>query len=229
MILNITKSLSKHLSSLISMETQNPQPNLPKHTHKILWSVAGFLLLVVIIGSAVWWQEIKKTQLTNNFVPHYDSKLGCYWSAEDLCGGSEENYINNNWKTYTNTEYGFEFKYPSNYLFEIEDAETFGNDIVFLVSTEGFKEDGSHFKTTVSVSDAPFDNFSEIKSDSDLIALDETRETINGVDWNIISLESKAHKNKFTLAVTTKNDWGYSVTSDQGKDNQILSTFKFTK
>jgi hypothetical protein len=183
---------------------QTPSPK----THKILWTVIGVLILVVMVGAAFWWKEIKTAQVP--CIPD--------------CGLGGENNQKANWKTYTNTEYGFEFKYPSVQLLEKQDVKAF-DDILFLIKTYESKEDGSRYKTTVSVSNAPFDNFAEIKNDTDFIVLAESKKIINGISWNIISLESKAYKNKFTLAVTVKNNLGFSIMSEYS--DQILSTFKF--
>ena len=91
------------------MENQNPteiqlDPKLTPHTHKILWSVIGVLLLVVVVGTYFWWQEIKKTvnseQITDN---------------SQLVSDNNSQASTSDWQTYTNTEYGFEFKIPKDW------------------------------------------------------------------------------------------------------------------
>jgi len=94
------------------METQTPnvQPDYPPDqpkpnwliSHKILYSVIGVLLLIVIVGAAYWWKMEKQT-------------------SENLQQANQNQETNPNstdsidWKTYMNTEYGFEFKYPTNW------------------------------------------------------------------------------------------------------------------
>lgn len=95
------------------MESQTPslQPNpeSPRSSwflsHKVLYSVIGVLLLVVIVGSA-WWQMAKQT--TENLQQANQNQE----VEEDVPGADAVIPYYNDWKTYTNTKYGFEFMYP---------------------------------------------------------------------------------------------------------------------
>ena len=112
------------------IQNLNPEPN-PKWFlgHKFLYSILGILILVVIGGSVAWWKIVNQTQLT--FEPHYDSKLGCEWVAEDLClNSTEKGTYTSTWKTYTNSQYGFEIQYPSN-LVPLENSGYFYKEANF--------------------------------------------------------------------------------------------------
>ena len=90
----------------MQIENQNPiPPNHPVLNHKVLYTVLGVLLLVLIAGSYFWWQEIKKSEI----------------SQEAPTLRSEQSDVPSDWKTYTNTDYGFEFKYPSYFIISSDD------------------------------------------------------------------------------------------------------------
>jgi len=87
--------------------------------------VIGVLLLVVVVGTYFWWQEIKKTQEADN--SQQEARL-----RQDFGGQS---VVPTDWKTYTNTEYGFEFKYPNEWTIE----DTFEKGAINLISPELLK------------------------------------------------------------------------------------------
>ncbi len=104
-------------------QIQNPQPNIPQQPkwylrHKFLWSLAGFLLLVVVAGSYFWWKEIKKSPFIPSMCPdgvteECKKNLSLFESTVEIMS----------WKTYTNTEYGFELKYPNDW--ELKSTNSF--------------------------------------------------------------------------------------------------------
>lgn len=78
-------------------ETVNPK------THKILWTVIGFLLLVVIFGSTAWYQTLQQVYcpVSSELTPCMDKSMAM-----------PHQNSTSTWKTYTSTQYGFELKYP---------------------------------------------------------------------------------------------------------------------
>jgi len=81
------------------MENKNKLDEILKlFTTKVLWTTIGVLLFVVVIGSVDWWYELKKEAAITQIAPTLRS---------------EQSDVPSDWKTYTNTEYGFEFKYPN--------------------------------------------------------------------------------------------------------------------
>ena len=68
----------------------------------MLWGYVFLFLVFAGIVAAVYWQQYGKNQ-NSNPQPAQEQK-------DEMA----------DWKTYTNTEYGFEFKYPSNYTVEQE-------------------------------------------------------------------------------------------------------------
>lgn len=77
------------------METNNkPDNHIDFFAPKVLWTIIGVLMFVVVVGSIAWYDVIKNT-------PKVDQQVTTNPTAE--------------WKTYSNNEYGFEFKYPSSY------------------------------------------------------------------------------------------------------------------
>jgi hypothetical protein len=133
------------------METNNqlnsPQkPQLePKKNwflrHEVLYSVICFLILVVIVGSAFWWQEIRKTELSGQQAVNSNQEI--------------QNSISD-WKTYTNSEYGFEFKYPNDWIV----SETNGTYPSLEVSSPSAAIGNAivGFRTTVIIQDVSSNN-----------------------------------------------------------------------
>lgn len=96
----------------------NPLPlELPrKHTRLILLIVAVFLVGILAIG--YFWYQNKQTP-----VPVKSQNLTVASSTNEFA----------DWKTYTNEEYGFEFKYPNDWILEAD------RDGVSLDSPENFR------------------------------------------------------------------------------------------
>src|SRR5690348_13267694 len=99
------------------METDNqnkPDNHIDFFAPKVLWLIIGILLLVVIIGASSWWQEVKKSEKIE--------KLPITCSRDYRCAPNVENSSNtadtSTWKTYSNAEFGFEFKYPTNWSYD---------------------------------------------------------------------------------------------------------------
>lgn len=96
------------------METNNQStnsPNLPKWmTPRVLWSVIGILLVVVVVGSVALWQVQKNEEesLRNTLLN----------SGNDLpifSGSNNPSDPTSTWKTYTNSAENLEFMYPNTF------------------------------------------------------------------------------------------------------------------
>lgn len=71
----------------------------PWLSYKVLYTVVVVLLVILVAGSVAWYQQQKQiAQDLNQAVPNTSTQ-----SQGELA----------NWKTYTNTQYGFEVKIPS--------------------------------------------------------------------------------------------------------------------
>jgi hypothetical protein len=91
------------------METNNQSGNhVDYFTPKILWSIIGFLLLVVIVGSVLWWQETKKTDQALN-----QQNTCLAGTPAEECNDNPAQNSTANWKTYSNSEFSYEFKHPA--------------------------------------------------------------------------------------------------------------------
>lgn len=109
------------------METQKPNiepPEQPKPkwflNHKFLYSVIGILLLIVIATSVALHQTAKRSPGPGEpCIPTVVRNLG----TDEYVGlsGCGTEITNSTWKTYTNTEYGFELKYPNGWLINFQD------------------------------------------------------------------------------------------------------------
>jgi hypothetical protein len=141
------------------------------------------------------------------------------------------------WKTYTNTEYGFTFKYPP-LLSQVKNADTSTKDTLdFLGSAEtsGGYDSGS---ISMWVHNKQFDP-SNIKGPlGDVIAVKKT--TIGNVDWYINDSEDEGCFGPMAYIVlgekTLQVNFAYCpkrAKTEFGNDSElikeILSTFKFTK
>jgi len=121
-----------------------------------------------------------------------------------------------NWKTYTNTQYGFEFKYPETYSYN----ETTNNNW-FPNSFEINMYDSNHAGFSLFINQPA-------SGGGDCDAVKRSIVNINGINmekadaYGFLSYSFKSGKNEFIFA--TLNFYESLVLVDQ-----ILSTFKFTK
>lgn len=142
-----------------------------------------------------------------------------------------------NWKTYTNTQYGFEFKYPKEYV--IKDGDNYAT--VYDPSRNvGVYGNQSFFIVFISQkTDQPLSQI--IKDRTDAYTLSEARSAIingisayEGVDLGMVSSYAVFVKNGSTLVeinFNSGNDNGLEKNKAAltGPQKLILSTFKFTK
>lgn len=134
------------------------------------------------------------------------------------------------WKTYTNTKFNFEFKYPS----DATVIERTGTGIFVLLKGQVIKQTGNYIFNL----SPPFKNGNTLdvyknawlEGDSGTF----TSETLAGNDaWKITGAyqnsKNESAKN-LTYHYFLKNDYAYLFAIENGTTGeQILSTFKFTK
>jgi hypothetical protein len=101
-------------------------------SHKFLYPVLGILLFVVIVGSVLWWKEIKLADLLQSGTACAQTKIYKPCSSQSIIVDDKKS-----WKTYTNTEYGFEFKYPATWVHD--DPEE--NDLTINLAPGRFGDD----------------------------------------------------------------------------------------
>ncbi len=181
------------------METKR-KPNISgneseHHHHKILYTVIGVLLLLLVLGAAALWQTqkviapITQQQQTN---PTAD------------------------WKTYSNAEYGFEFKYPATGAVESQEHSA-DTDFGIFVWPNVERADGTGLALRIYLSSRT-DREGTPTTFAGHSALISNQKSDIGLDFKRIIVAD--YKENADLVI----DVGPIAVFDQ-----ILSTFKFTE
>ncbi|MBI2062365.1 MAG: hypothetical protein HYT64_01610 [Candidatus Yanofskybacteria bacterium] len=219
----------------------NPKPDLslpelpPPHqifTHKFI----GVILILVALGAGasygIWmWGNQQATKSSTPCI-----KSICTNSIPPSCWCDSTGMDTKNWKTYTNPQYGFEFKYPAEY----SDQNVIGQYGVQTISFFDQKgDDDLKLRFQVSI-----DN--DISSGADpLTVLKEQPDKIftGPKDFKIgndlaekyqIKWEYRNNIHVHDFAVLEKGDKIYTFSNsglrpDRATFYQILSTFRFVK
>ena len=169
--------------------------------------IIGIIILAAIIGGAFLWMQKPKTPVTE----------------------VKNNSQTADWKTYTNTEYGFEIKHPSNY-------EPFGPVSGPVNGQVGFifedKSEQSDINNTfrININPTPL-NLAPEKIVSGPVAI-----IVDGIPAQHYKTKWKWDNKEYVLDyVEVKKGGSYYSFSDSGLKldaipfETILSTFKFTK
>jgi hypothetical protein len=209
------------------METKNqnqqPDNHIDYFAPKILWTIIAVLLLVVIVGSVAWWKEIKKAS-PDNPTTCAERKLA---EGEKCMEGVL--YVNDtrDWKTYTNTEYGFEFKYPTNSVID----ETIDNGYI-VVNARNFPEDDSpplkegQFYSQIYIAQREHE---KMPCSEFLVNLKKASVAGTSVVGYTGSLKEGAIGSGAGLCIEIPQKYTFIsvVAADQQLSDQILSTFRF--
>ncbi len=184
------------------METNNQSSKGFLHP-KVLWSVAAFLLAVVIVGSVFWWQEEKKAA-ENLKQANLTSPVE---KADNHKEGEEpETVLPDGTKVYHNDTHEFEIKIPSDWT-----ASSLGSsNEIFFNSKNGLE---MYFTNAPIV--------------ATLGATIQT-ETINGKTWSIAYSETSGWYYETTSeGKTYVFQPGGKAGPNNKLDASILSSFKF--
>jgi hypothetical protein len=188
----------------------NPKPEVP-HSHKVLIYVfVGFFALAVIAGIYYW-------QTTSNLPSTFDLPKH---KVQDSTA---------TWKTYSNSQYGFSFKYPNNWSLGGEPV-SYGNNTGInteISSSPGHPEfdiEIFNIKSNETVSDA-LQRITAIN----LSGLDKSTKLIDNL--SAVYYRNIPGNVIYDEVVLIKNNKLYGLVqyTDNKTFDQILSTFKFTK
>jgi len=170
------------------------------------------IIALLVVGGGMYILNNKKAEApapVDNTETQQTSQIQQQTSTQTTPVNTQAN--NSNWKTYTNTQYGFEFKYPADFhINEGIDYKCADQNCLNVVITNGTRSYGilinsPELKRKSSVTEQIFYNgIKIIKSPYDKGTL----------------YEFSNRKNLFIIATVGDSDDFY---------NQILSTFKFTK
>ena len=200
--------------TLIPEKPNFPEPPKPRDNHWItIASMAAFVLLALASVAFLYYQN---QQLKSMLATYQTQTSPTPIATADPTG---------NWKTYTSTEYGFGFKYPSNYTID-ENVRT------SLIQVIVNKSEKDSFNIGVSSDYKP----ANVKFFLDTEATGERK--INDTVWQEYSLPQgygdggeslsspvfglQTEKDKLLYTITF-----YGETKTSEIQNQILSTFKF--
>lgn len=177
------------------------QPQPPKQLDKKLFIIVGLVVGAIVIGYIAFNQS------------HVQQQVVSQTNIQDPT---------KDWKTYTNDQYGFEIKYPKDW---IDTEHSYGLD-VFQIKTENRKYNFFIQKNEKGGVDPLNDPscFKEIN-----------KTTFNNINWSINEEGCGESGSTAISAFLYKDNLVYRILSETGSNlpesieelNQILSTFKF--
>lgn len=135
-----------------------------------------------------------------------------------------------NWKTYTNKEYGFEIKYPSNWTIDEQSYKDNNLGTIVSGSIDFIDENSIKNANIMIISEQDINKLIPIWFSGVEIVKQEDKK-INDINYRKVYFEKKAEER--TEFLTEKNGKIYEIknilTETENIFNQILSTFKFTE
>lgn len=172
------------------------------------------------------------------FVPYYDSINNCQQVLEDVCVSSIDS--TSDWKTYRNEEYGFEFKYPGDWVQQDgvlilksdldsasnSDKSDYKNSIFYFIDNTDIDQinPGQSISEYVRNTDVE----GTIKSQKDvLVGGINSTQVMGGFDSTVLTTYIPIKKGILSFYIFTNSVSGSDTESLQKVYNQILSTFKF--
>jgi hypothetical protein len=138
------------------------------------------------------------------------------------------------WKTYTNTQYGFEFKYPDDSTIEISNAENPGDNSLYFIVLRSEKRPGAPISLQT-----PFHlAINDVDYNSSFLASSQNKQEVmvSGIKGKKIIVQQNVNQvnHTFVYIYLSKGSLNYIfqfvdpyTDSNYNLFNQILSTFKF--
>ncbi len=231
---------------------QNPREDIPimiftleqwMHIHNEEWSVGAAPIPPTLLGQNSQWIMALPARYNFDYKPGWeevDQLVHTLKAFEPQGGTLSERSDVSNWKTYTNTQYGFEFRYPGDIFQSVlnENKELKNPSGVQLVDISG-----NFNNIFISIYSSPLDPSENIDG-SPLKSLDSKK--LGGKDafgysygdagclqYRVKSSYNDSQSIEMTFLSCSGADWTSGdvlvVNDDQKLLDLILSTFKFTK
>ncbi|MDP1722208.1 MAG: PsbP-related protein [Candidatus Gottesmanbacteria bacterium] len=218
-----------------------PPPPTVHHPSKLLWFLAGLTILILGILAGYFATNV----LSQSKKPSDDATTPSQKSSTNFSqlAVSPTSTIDPtaNWKTYTNPNYPFSFKYPSNYTVEENSGYISILSPLLPVTDKGYELKNGELKIEIYIQSSPVNDSlkkyvlekktqtKENLPESKII--NETEVTIDGIKtillkWEAVGTGETRYviKNGYRIGITK-----YPLeTSRQSEFDQILSTFTFT-
>jgi hypothetical protein len=198
---------------------KQPTNHIDFFAPKILWLIIGVLMFVVVVGSIAWWEEMKKQSSYSPSVRELEEMA--------------------NWKTHTDTELGFEFRYPSDWKVEASSELDTRNFMVSVADEKlrGFNVFSVDVTKNISLNSWIQKNEPKNpdggtlvtkKSDITFLGLPAKEWIVFRFDHNTREIVFEKDKSVFHIKYE-KEDPNIENFEDYLKaSEQVLSTFKFT-
>ncbi|OQA93273.1 MAG: hypothetical protein BWY24_00564 [Microgenomates group bacterium ADurb.Bin219] len=193
----------------------------PQKSSKILLIFLG-VLIILAVGVAAFFLG-KKSNNQRTVTPPAVSTISKPTLTSDPTA---------NWKTYTNTKYGFEIKYYP----ELNPSEDNGEDKIINFSTGMANISHSQYgfsirilakSTTESLKEEIVNSLAKAPMPSKIES--EEEKSFNNITWKKFNYKKFVTTDYYdmTTAVTINNQYSYEIVAAAGDIDQILSTFKF--
>ncbi len=218
------------------MDTPNPAPKFetppasldPKKSWFGMHKVLGIVFLLAAAGAAVagvyYWQTVRNLPTSYQPIVHKDPTAS--------------------WRTYTNEQYGFEFKYPNTNLFKLETTGLPNQRLTWLQELDPTTGDVTNYEGTGAFlidikNNTALDAYMEIKNECEALHKSSPvhpvfayRSVIFGGKGSYQVDCDSEFGSPYTVTIVSLNEkQSMAIESAyQGKlYDQILSTFKFTQ
>jgi hypothetical protein len=202
------------------MDTQTPQPNPsivpPKHSWFVRHLAAELVALALVAATIGLIYYVQ----TPNSVPETVTPIH-----------REKVDVTKDWNPFTDTQYGYSFKYPSDWNGSTPKDWSEGIDFVMNFQQKGDEIGDGSITFTVEASLTPAEEMNEYKNNN-LKVTKNTTILINGIKWELVNLEEKNTNLKFYVASTINQNYAFKFSSKDYPTSvsvidQIISTFNF--
>lgn len=209
----------------MNQSSVTPQPQGGSSTMKWLLII---LVIIIVLGGGYWaYVKYGKTSATTSTTsPSPATSLKVSPSTSAAVSPTAYSTVPADWKTYTNEQFGFSFKYPSELTKEKDNVSNQATDVVFkkgsdttmIIRIYSGSNDGHGGATYFEVARSAQKTFPAGTSDEFVFP------NGNGFGETRAYIAERFIKNSVVYAFEF---YGKTQLSDQ--DSQILSTFQFTQ